>query len=243
MPRCHSCTTTPSVHGANSPQQRTSLVAAVRVPCAARAALLRVAALVASVAPPRRADRLPLVHDASAAPPEAQLKWRTGGTHLRVPTLLGAFARWEAPWTTTMRAWRRMRASRTTRRPSRRRVRSAGVFARAPRAHPRSCVAQEDSWQVISSYFEAKGLVRQQLVRGSQRVCLFGCERAGSLTAGSAVAQFAGLVRRVHPKHHAGDRGCVSAAASATRAALRRMCLAALGLALFRPPGPPAGAR
>ncbi len=25
--------------------------------------------------------------------------------------------------------------------------------------------AQEDSWQVISSYFEAKGLVRQQLVR------------------------------------------------------------------------------
>jgi hypothetical protein len=30
----------------------------------------------------------------------------------------------------------------------------------------RSAAAQEDSWQVISSYFEAKGLVRQQLVRG-----------------------------------------------------------------------------
>ena len=28
--------------------------------------------------------------------------------------------------------------------------------------------AQEDSWQVISSYFEAKGLVRQQLVRGAR---------------------------------------------------------------------------
>ena len=30
-------------------------------------------------------------------------------------------------------------------------------------------ISQENSWQVISSYFEAKGLVRQQLVRRLRR--------------------------------------------------------------------------
>jgi len=29
----------------------------------------------------------------------------------------------------------------------------------------REQISQENSWQVISSYFESKGLVRQQLVR------------------------------------------------------------------------------
>ena len=76
-------------------------------------------------------------------------------------------------------AWRtrRCRASLTTRasRRLRRRVRCAAPaspLARLPRARARrrltrvrSAAAQEDSWQVISSYFEAKGLVRQQLVR------------------------------------------------------------------------------
>ena len=100
---------------------------------------------------------------------------------------------------------------------ARRRRPPAASDAAADTSALRAAAAQEDSWQVISSFFEAKGLVRQQLVRCRRR-----CPSRRRLQRGTArlprrLAQalrsrrrVAGLFRRVHSEHHAGNRRQVS---------------------------------
>lgn len=67
------------------------------------------------------------------------------------------------------------------------------------------CASQENSWQVISSFFEAKGLVRQQLVR-PPAFALPNHASPWVRDAHRLVAWLAtGLVRRVYPEHDAGD--------------------------------------
>ena len=168
---------------------------------------------------------LPLVFPVRPGNAVARRAARGAGPSRAAP-LRAAPAAWRTKRCTTgclrrMKAKWLLRRHGCGRRPA---ARDAAADVRALRA----AAAQEDSWQVISSFFEAKGLVRQQLVRCRRR-CLRSPHRRARRVAAClprrvaralrlTPGRVAGLFRRVYSEHDAGNRRQVPHPRSRVRA-------------------------